>query len=196
MAKIYWNTSKKLLYIQNEGNISYRYDQEHPVQHSHCTLLPFIHLLFTSQMVTKPMSCSSHNDFTDSSSYRHSNNSKLTFSSSWQTSHNALHWGIFDTLCQGTYKKGVNVQHKQHEQTSDSTNFHQNHFQLVTVLQEALGEQSDIPGISNVSVLIHCWFLDHSRKWDTNQNTQHSLCPSSVRVFRSPWKCTRRITTY
>jgi len=97
-------------------------------------------LVLTSQMVAKPMSCSSHNDFTNSSSYRHSNNSKVT--------HNALQWGIFYVLSRGTYKKNLNMCHKQHKQTPDSNSLHQNHFQLTTVAQVELGEQSDIPGIT------------------------------------------------
>jgi hypothetical protein len=44
--------------------------------------------------------------------------------------------------------------------------------------------------ISTVPVLIQWWFLDHSRKCGINYNTQHSLCPISVQVFCSPWKCT------
>jgi hypothetical protein len=64
------------------------------------------------------------------------------------THHSALQRGIFDVLSRGTYKNGVNMWHKQHKQTPDSKSFHQNHFQLTTVAQVELGEQSDILGIT------------------------------------------------
>jgi hypothetical protein len=40
------------------------------------------------------------------------------------------------------------MQRTQHEQTPDSKSFHHNHFQLTTVSQVELGEQSDIPEIT------------------------------------------------
>jgi len=98
------------------------------LHHFHCgTLQQYICLFFTSQMVTKPMSFSLHNDFTSSSSYRHSD-THLTM------------LFISDVLSQGRYKKGVHMQRKQHKQTPDSKSFHQNHFQLTTVAQVELGE--------------------------------------------------------
>jgi len=40
------------------------------------------------------------------------------------------------------------MQRTQHEHTPDSNSFQQNHFQLTTVAQVELGEQSDIPEIT------------------------------------------------
>jgi hypothetical protein len=40
------------------------------------------------------------------------------------------------------------MQCTQKQQTPDETSIHHNHLQLITVAQVALGEQSDIPGIT------------------------------------------------
>jgi hypothetical protein len=40
------------------------------------------------------------------------------------------------------------MQRKMHVENPDSTSFHQNHFEEVTITHVALWEQSDIPGIT------------------------------------------------